>query len=441
MCKTFALLCCLAASVPLLQCQEESAEDAFTPDQLDNLLAPVALYPDPLLAQLLVAATFPDEIDEAARTLRADSDTESIDAADWDVSVKAVAHYPEVLSTMADSLDWTTALGQAYAWQPDDVMASVQRLRAQASAVGNLDSGPQQEVVNDAGNIQIWPAEPDHVYVPTYDPDLVYVGSGGALGDSVEAFGPPWVIGAWLNLDINWRHRKVYYHGWDHGPGWVTRARPDVQLSPVYVNRHFQQVATGRSVRSLKVNRAALDRYSSVHRDLTFSHAQAVGAEVGGAEAVGAEAVGAPAGNKIIQRNIDTSDPRIDAFRGVERPPARTRGAERQPPATAYQVPAPRHEAAPQTEEAPAAESRPPEITLPTPQPPARETHGPERVAHMPESIPQPRPSTNEAFGNRGPFEPQAASQRGQASRSEMAQPGPRHENPPPQRAPAVRDK
>ena len=425
--RTFALLCCLAVSAPLLQCQEESAEDAFSPDQLDNLLAPVALYPDPLLAQMLVAATFPDEVDEAARALRADPDPAGIDAEEWDVSVKAVAHYPEVLSTMADSLDWTTALGRAYAWQPEDVMASIQRLRAQASAVGNLESGPQQEVVNDAGNIEIWPAQPDNIYVPTYDPDVVYFGSGGALGGGVSAFGPPWVIGVWLNLDINWRHRKVFYHGWDQGPGWVTRSRPDVKLSPVYVNRGLQQVATGRAVRSVKVNRAALNRYSSVHREQTFTRP---------------EAAGAPAVNKIIERNIDTRDPRIDAFRGVEQPPARTGGGERKPPATAYQAPAPRHEAAPQPQKVLAPESRPLEIARPVAQPPEREIHEPERVVHTPESIPQSKPSGNEAFGNRGPFEPQAASQRGQASRSEKAQPAPRHESPPPQRAaPAARDK
>ncbi len=425
MCRTFALLCCLTVAAPLLQCQEESAEDTFSPDQLDNLLAPVALYPDPLLAQLLVAATFPDEVDEAARALRADPDPAGIDAEDWDVSVKAIAHYPEVLSTMADSLDWTTALGQAYAWQQDDVMASIQRLRAQASAVGNLESGPQQEVVNDDGNVEIWPAQADNIYVPTYDPDVVYFGSGGALGGGVEAFGPPWVIGVWLNLDINWRHRKVYYHGWDHGPGWVTRSRPDVKVSPVYVNRGLQQVATGRAVRSVKVNREALNRYSSVHRDQTFTRP---------------ETGGAPATNRIIQRNIDTRDPRIDAFRGVEQPPARIGRGEPQPPA--FQAPAPRHEAPPQPQKTPAPESRPPEIARPTAPPPEREIHEPERVVHMPESIPQSRPSGSEAFGNRGPFEAQAASQRGQASRSEMAQPAPRHQSPAPVRAtPAVRDK
>jgi hypothetical protein len=401
MCKTLVLVCCLTVSAPLIECQEESAEDTFSADQLDNLLAPVALYPDPLLAQLLVAATYPDEIDQAARVLRADPDPAGIDAEPWDVSVKAVAHYSEVLSMMDDSLDWTTALGQAYAWQPEDVMASIQRLRAQARAVGNLETEPQQEVADDGGNIEIWPAEPDDIYVPVYDPDVVYFGSGGAIG-GVETFGPACLIGVWLNRDFDWRHRKIYYHGWDHGPLWVTRARPHVQLSPVYVNARFRQVATGRAVASLKVNRAALNRYSSVHRDLTFNRA---------------EAGGAPAGNKIIQRNIDTSDPRIDAFRGNERPVAQV-----------------------QVHQTPAPESRPPETAKPVSQPPAQESHEPERVARMPESIPQPQQSHNEAFGNRGPFEPEAASQRGQASRSEMAQPAPRYETPPAPHAPEARD-
>src|ERR1700690_1018596 len=123
----FVLL--LACALPAW-CQDD-ANGYFSPEQLDNLLAPVALYPDPLLAQVLVAATFPDQIDEAARFVRADSDPNDIDGQSWDVSVKAVAHYATVLFTMADDLDWTTSLGQAYVNQSDDVMASIQRLRAE----------------------------------------------------------------------------------------------------------------------------------------------------------------------------------------------------------------------------------------------------------------------------------------------------------------------
>jgi hypothetical protein len=386
MCKAVALLFCLAICVPPLECQDESAESTFSPDQLDNLFAPVALYPDPLLAQLLVAATYPDEIDEAARFLRASPDPAGIDAQPWDVSVKALAHYPEALSWTADSLDWTVTVGQAYAWQPEDVMAAIQRLRAEARAVGNLETGPQQEVVVDADAIEIWPAEADTIYVPVYDPDVVYFGSGGTQGTDLVTFGLAYPIGVWLNRDFDWRHRRIFYHGWDHGPLWVLRAQSHIQLSPVYVDARLQVIATGRSVLDLKINRAALNRYSGVHRDVTFNRAEA-----GGQARTG----GSPAGNKIIQRNMDTSDPRIDAFRGDEQEPTRAREPERRLPAPAYR--------------APALESRPPQ---------------------------EPQSSHNEAFGTiRGPFEPQAASQRGQASRSEMAAP-PAHESAP--RPPAL---
>src|ERR1017187_7621613 len=118
----------------------------FTPDQLDNLLAPVALYPDPLLAQVLIASTFVDQIDVASRLVRANKDPKLIDTQPWDVSVKSVAHYPTVLNMMSDKLDWTTAVGQAYVSQSTDVTASIQRLRNMAHNQGNLVTTPQQEV-------------------------------------------------------------------------------------------------------------------------------------------------------------------------------------------------------------------------------------------------------------------------------------------------------
>ncbi|MEJ2646734.1 MAG: DUF3300 domain-containing protein, partial [Gammaproteobacteria bacterium] len=111
--------------------QYESSYQPYTAEQLDNLLAPIALYPDPLLAQVLVAATFVDQIDEAARWVRSYGQN-GVDDQPWDVSVRAVAHYPSVLNMMDDNLDWTTAVGQTYVSQSTDVMASIQRLRAMA---------------------------------------------------------------------------------------------------------------------------------------------------------------------------------------------------------------------------------------------------------------------------------------------------------------------
>ena len=114
------------------QAQEYSPAEPFSPEQLDNLLAPIALYPDPLLAQVLLAATFVDQVDEAARWMRAYNNTNAIDDQPWDVSVKAVAHYPSVLYMMSDQIDWTASVGQAYVYQSTDVMTSIQRLRALA---------------------------------------------------------------------------------------------------------------------------------------------------------------------------------------------------------------------------------------------------------------------------------------------------------------------
>src|SRR5581483_11695994 len=128
------------------QDQSQNQGSYFDNDQLDNLVAPIALYPDPLLAQVLVAATFPDQIDEADREMRAGADRYDIDDAPWDVSVKAIAHYPSVLHMMASKLDWTTSLGQAYVSQSTDVMNAVQRLRIHARDAGYLATNPQQEV-------------------------------------------------------------------------------------------------------------------------------------------------------------------------------------------------------------------------------------------------------------------------------------------------------
>ena len=149
---------------------EEVNATLFTAEELDDLLAPIALYPDPLLAQILPAATFIDQIDLAARYMGQYGKSALIDDQQWDVSVKAVAHYPDVLFMMDQKYDWTVSLGQAYASQPQDVMDAIQRLRAEAEAEGNLVSTAEQQVVDEGGVISIVPAEPDVVYVPQYDP-------------------------------------------------------------------------------------------------------------------------------------------------------------------------------------------------------------------------------------------------------------------------------
>jgi hypothetical protein len=283
---TFCLLSCLIANV-MLAAQAASRRNpsynstAATPDdstlsadQLDNLLAPIALYPDPLLAQALPASTFVDQVVEAATWLRGNNDnSEGVDNQSWDVSVKSIAHYPSVVYMMSDKQDWTTALGQAYVTQSTDVVTSVQRLRARAKAAGTLVSGSQQKVVMDAQYIQIVPAQPQVIYVPTYDPQVVYVRqSGPSTGAVLVAFGAGLVIGAWLNNGLNWHTHSVYYHGWVGG-GWVGSSRTYVHVNnSYYVNTRYRNVSVNRTVVNRNVNYNNVNRYNSVSRDVNYNN-------------------------------------------------------------------------------------------------------------------------------------------------------------------------
>jgi len=303
---TVTILFLIPACSPLLRAQENPYPQPFSPDQLDNLLAPIALYPDPLLAQILPAATFPDQIDEAARFCRGGASSDDIDTQPWDVSVKAVAHYPAVLYMMADGLDWTTALGQAYVNQNDDVMASIQRLRQEARDAGNLASTPQQDVEVDDGYIEIWPEQPQFCYIPFYDPTLVYFGSGGVFGGPIVTFSAGYPIGVWLNRQFDWPHRHIYYHGWADRRGWIGRSLPYVHVNNIYVNNKLKNVTIGRGVTTRPVNYGNLARYDAVHRNVVYGNA----------------APGGGINNKIIERNTNVSDTRINDYRGRVPAPA-----------------------------------------------------------------------------------------------------------------------
>ncbi|MFM0306789.1 DUF3300 domain-containing protein [Paraburkholderia sp. RL17-383-BIF-A] len=148
--------------------------------QLDSLAAPVALYPDALLAQVLMASTFPQDVRAAAAwskanaRLQGDDAVRAVAAEPWDASVQSLVAFPQVLATMASKSDWVAQLGTAFLAQPGDVMDSVQRLRRQAQAAGNLKTSAQQTIVVEQSTIQIVPANPQVVYVPTYNPTVVY---------------------------------------------------------------------------------------------------------------------------------------------------------------------------------------------------------------------------------------------------------------------------
>jgi len=153
----------------------------LTADELDGVVAPIALYPDALVAQVLGAASFPDQITDASFYLRdhsnltGDALAKAVDGQDWDPAVKALTQFPTVLDQLARNLSWTSTLGEAAATQQADVMAAIQRMRVKAQAAGNLKSSPEIKVVQESPQtIVIQPANPQVIYVPQYNPTVVY---------------------------------------------------------------------------------------------------------------------------------------------------------------------------------------------------------------------------------------------------------------------------
>lgn len=204
---------------------------SFTDQELDDLLAPIALYPDPLLAQILPASTYPAEVSDAEAWLNSGGDESRIDEQAWAESVRAIARYPDILQMMAENMDWTANLGDAFLNQPEEVTNSIQRLRWRARAVGSLVSNAEQSVIVEGDYILIVPAQPQYIYVPQYDTSVVYVQASPFI-----TFGFGLAIGGWLSMDFDWGHHHVIYHGWNR-TGWVNHARPFVHITNVYINR------------------------------------------------------------------------------------------------------------------------------------------------------------------------------------------------------------
>jgi hypothetical protein len=227
---------------PLLQAQNDPLP---TPDQLDQLLAPVALYPDSLLAQITTASTDPQEILDVDNWLQANPDltgtalTDAAQAQGFDPAFIALVNFPQVIHMMAENVDDYAAIGQAFSADQESVSASVQRLRAQAYASGALQSNSQMqvEVQQPAPNQTVYviqPASPQVVYVPQYDPTVVYVGPGAGGPAPVIAFGAGIAIGAllvdnrpwgWGGWGWNWGSHRVYYNRTVWG-GWGNPYRP-----------------------------------------------------------------------------------------------------------------------------------------------------------------------------------------------------------------------
>jgi hypothetical protein len=223
-----------------LEQAQPSAVPEWTADQLDNLVAPIALYPDPLLSQMLVASTYPLEVVEANQWLQQNKNLQGqalIDAAKqqpWDPSIQTLVAVPDALEKLNQDIRWTTDLGNAFLSQEADVMNAVQRMRIRAEGNGHLASTEQQKVVNNSEGsrrvVVIEPAYPDVIYVPVYDP--FYVWGPPVYGFYPPLYYPPYGFGFGIGFNIgfcfdNWGGWS--YWGW--GPNWFGNS--------VFVNTHF----------------------------------------------------------------------------------------------------------------------------------------------------------------------------------------------------------
>ncbi|MFL9933799.1 DUF3300 domain-containing protein [Paraburkholderia sp. RL18-103-BIB-C] len=208
-----------------------------TPEELQQLVAPIALYPDPLVAQILAAATHIAEVVAADRWMQSNSQltgdalAAQVDQQVWDASVKALTGFPAVLANMDQNVVWTSSLGDAYLSQTQQLMAAIQTMRQQASTAGNLEINQQETVTNDGGLISILPADPAVVYVPEYDPSLVYgapmaLWPGWYRDPDLYLDGPGIVFGVgfdlgyfggygwgWRHWRPDWHHRAVWFDG------------------------------------------------------------------------------------------------------------------------------------------------------------------------------------------------------------------------------------
>ena len=274
----------------------ETAEaPKISDEQLDSLVAPIALYPDPLLAQTLAASTYPIEIMQLQQWFEKNKELKDQALADavakqpWDPSVQAMAAFPDVAQRMAENIQWTSDMGNAFLAQQEDVMAAVQRMRAKAESTGALKTGEQQKVetktVGGEQVIVIEQADPKTVYVPSYDPTVVYgepaypypsYNYPGYIAGGALAFGGAMALGAaWGN---NWG----WGCGWDNG-------NIDVNVNNNYVNNYNKK-------NNIKAGEAGKWQHSPEHRGNAPYGDRGTASKYGGRAASGAGGPGGAGG-------------------------------------------------------------------------------------------------------------------------------------------------
>lgn len=400
----------------------EAPARTWSREEIDSLAGRIALYPDALVAQILPAATFPLQVVEAARWLEANKPVADGDKEPWDQSVKALLRYPTVLKMMSDDLRWTDSLGLAFMAQPEDVLQSIQRLRRQARAVGNLKDSPRQRVIVDPNQlIVIAPpaAEPDMIYVPIYDPAYVYdlPPPPGGLWVTYDAGYP---LGVWIGLGVSWTSWHVVFGGWGYDWGWGAVyggcCRGGVyRYTPTAIDR---RVAIDRSLHWRP-------RYTTEHRRPPAARVEPrrpTAQDI----ARGRTPHAAPASRPGARMPDTRTTARPPAFRNVERGTSTIRNAERGrqslgPPRAAPGAP-------PSTRATPPARS-----PAPTSRPSSR---------HEPGFTPR-NPAPSPTFTPRAQHDTRSFTNRGNASRATMPKfeaprrAAPERHSPPPSRSAA----
>ena len=286
----YVLVAAPAGAQSTTQRAPQSQDVAIPADQLDSLVAPIALYPDQLLAQTLAASTYPLEIMQLQQWLAKNPGLQGKALADavatqpWDPSVQAMAAFPDVVKQLADNLQWTTDLGNAFLAQESDVMNAVQRMRQKAEGTGTLQSTPQQVVetrtIENKEVIVIEPASPDVVYVPSYNPTVVYGAapayypyppisypSAGYWGSAAIGFGVGLAVGSfWGSGGWGWNA------GWGRGDINVNRNANFVRNNNFYRNGNTWRHNAAHRGGAAYGSRGTAARYGGSYRGQSFSN-------------------------------------------------------------------------------------------------------------------------------------------------------------------------
>jgi len=280
--KTLAIICAVVMTIngigfadptPSATGQASSQTASFTPEQLDSLVAPIALYPDELVSQILVACTYPLEIVQAYQWVQQHPELKGKDLVaaaqkqSWDPSIQALVAFPDVLKRLNQDVTWTTNLGNAFLANQAGVMDEIQKMRSKAEDNGKLVSTPQEKVTNTTEEgrpvVQIEPANPDVVYVPDYDPAWIWGPAPLYYPYPYWYYPPPPPFGGWC-----WWGPEIFlgalFLGWTGWIGWGWH--PHWYDHSVFVNRGFFEVNHFNAVRFNDVHGGAVWVHNSDHR-------------------------------------------------------------------------------------------------------------------------------------------------------------------------------